>query len=146
MECDADVILAGVCKERESDVFALDGAMKASPDVTQGQRDRAELSSLSDISLNPGDDDKDEGVVSTVLPTDGAVDGNALQAPRSSQSRRSGSEVSEKPLIASESSLPIRAQVARASTAASASTGAFSLLLVDDNVSKSLKLYSSKSC
>lgn len=140
MECDADVILAGVCKDRESDVAALDGAIKASPDVTQGQRDRADLSSFSDISLNPADDDKDDGVVSTVFPTDSAVDGNALQVQRSSVSRRSSSEVSEKPLIASKSSLPIRAQIARASTAASASTGAFSLLLVDDNVSKSVKL------
>lgn len=145
-ECEADMILAGVCKGSESDVAAFDGATKASPDVTQEKGDRAQLQSFGDIILNSRDDDKDEGVVSHVFPTDDAVDENALQVPRSSQSRRSGEEVSEKPLIASEFSLPMRTQIARASTAASASTGAFSLLLVDDNVSKSSKLTSSKSC
>lgn len=145
-ECEADVILAGVCKGSESDLAALDGATKASPDATQEKGNRAQLPPFGDINLNSGDDDKDDGVVNPVFPTDGAVDGNALQVPRSSQSRSFGSEVSEKPLIASESSLPIRTQIARASSAANLSTGAFSLLLVDDNVRKSLKLFRSKPC
>ena len=127
------MILAGVLKDSESDVAALDGATQARLDVTQEKGDRAEPLAFRDISLKLVEDDKDEGDVSTVLPTDIAVKGNELQVPRSPQPRRSGSEVSEKSPVPS---LPIRAQVTRASSSVSASTEAFSLLLVDDNVSK----------
>lgn len=140
-KCRADLLPAGVLKGSESDVAALDGATQASPDITQEKSDGTEPLTFRDISLNLAEDDKDEGAVSTVLPTDIAVKGNELQVPQSPQPRRSGSEISEKSPV---SSLPIRAQMTRGSTAASASTEAFSLLLVDDNVSKPSKLFGSK--
>lgn len=140
-ECRADMILAGVLKGSELDVAAVDDAAQISPDSTQEKYDRAEPLTFRDISLNLAEDDKDEGDVSTVLPTDIAVKGNELQVPRSHQPLRSGSEDSEKTPIPS---LPIRAQTTRTSATASASTEAFSLLLVDDNVSTPSKLFGSK--
>jgi len=135
-ECKADMMSAGVLKTSDSDAVAVDGATQELIDVAGKQDSRTEPPSFREINLSLKDEVKDEGVASPVLSPDVAVSENMLKVPRSSPPRRSGSEVSsEKPPV---STLPIRAQVTRAATAASASTEAFSLLLVDDNVSKSL--------
>jgi hypothetical protein len=127
----ADMILAGVLKESESDVAALDGVTEVFSDVTKEKADRAEPPSFRDINLSRKNEDQNKEIINSVHRTDLAVSGNMLKVPRSLP-RRSGSEVSGTPPV---STLPLRAQVTRASTAASTSTEAFSLLLVDDNVS-----------
>ena len=122
-------------KTSDLDAVVLDGATQALVDVAEKQGRRTELQSFRDISLGSKDEDNDKGAVSPGVLPDVAVSGNMLQVPQSTPPRRSGSEVSsEKPPV---STLAIRAQVTRAATAASANTEAFSLLLVDDNVSKS---------
>lgn len=127
----ADMTLAGVLKESESDVAILDGVTEVIHDVTNEKADRAEPPSFRDVNLGRKDEDHDKEVMSSLHRTDVAESENMLQVPRSPP-RRSGSEVSGTPPV---STLPLRARVTRVSTAASASTEAFSLLLVDDNVS-----------
>ena len=63
-----------------------------------------------------------------------------LQAPQPARLQRSGSEVFDKPIFAS---LPLRVQMNRSSTTPSVSTGALSLLLVDDNVIDPPRLFNS---
>lgn len=125
------MILAGVLKESESGVAALDGVTEVIYELTKEKANRAEPPSFRDINLGRKDEDKDKEIINSTHQTDVAVRGNMPQVPRSPP-QKSGSGVSGTPPV---STLPRRAQVTRASTAASASTEAFSLLLVDDNVS-----------
>lgn len=142
MERKADNVTAGVLKESGSYVAALDGTMQVFSDFTQKNGDRAESLSFRDISLNSEEEDKAEDVLSFMIPTNAVGNANVLQVPRSFKPRKAGSEASQKPFVSSPLT---RAQMTRASAAASASREAFSLLLVDDNVSRSLMAFSSDS-
>jgi hypothetical protein len=132
----ADIILAGVLKESEVDGAALNEATQVVSSATKAEDSRIETPSIKDIGLDLEEKDEDGGIVSPFFPRDVAATGSVLQAPRSNQPSRSGSEVPEKPLVPS---LPIRTQMTRASSAGRANTETFSLLLVDDNVSDSIE-------
>jgi len=126
-------MIAGVLKTSVFHGVAAGGATPNLVNDTEEESGRDGPPSFRDISLSLKDEDKGKDIASPVLPPDVFADENQLQVPRPSP-RRTGSEVSEKsPVFLLP---PVRAQVARASSAASASTEAFSLLLVDDNVRK----------
>jgi CheY-like chemotaxis protein len=83
-------------------------------DMPNAQDESKNTGNLANATINPGRSEK-------------------WQTSQSSQARKSGSEAMEKTI---NSSLTLRTQMNRATTAPCASNGIVSLLLVDDNVSK----------
>lgn len=136
-KCKANMLLVGALREGNSDVAVADGAPRVPHDAVEVRGACAKPPSFRDISLNLDDEERGNGKLNPILPSGVSVNGSMLSVPQSPRPLRSGSETLANSTAAS---LPLRAQMVRASTEPSVSTKPFSILLVDDNASNSPKL------
>lgn len=134
VQCIANTTLVNAPAENDSGATVM-GATQALSQ-TAGEEGRP-THNPSPKNIGRDVQDEDEGSASSVEPTNTDVDREQLQVPQSPRPKRSGSEAANKPITFS---LRLRAQINRATTAPCVSTGTLSLLLVDDNVTYSLKL------
>lgn len=122
------------CRKDDSDAAVLD-ATHASSQPAEEEHGPAHILSSTVVGLHVQDEDK--GTASPMSPTGVPVSGEQLQVPQSPRLQRSGSVAADKTIT---SSLPLRAQINRVSTAPCVSVNVLSLLLVDDNVINSSNL------
>lgn len=132
--CETNMTTVGVLKGDYSEGALLD-APQISSQTTEEEHGLTHM--LSPINIGPNLHREDESTASPIRSTNVPGKSQLLQPSQSPRHQRSDSEAVEKPITCS---LPLQAQMNRASTAPCTSTGKPSLLLVDDNVNDSPKL------